>query len=125
MTEKKKNKPGAGRPKGTPHNALSAATRRAALESGLLPHEWLLLVARGEGIPHTLVKEITDEFGTIIERKLTEYLHYPTFTERTECAKAAAPFFAPKLATQLVSVKNNGDIDFLGAMRSLAEKLPG
>lgn len=67
---------GAGRPVG----AVTRRTREIAdkaASSGLLPHEFLLLVVRGEAIDGTT----------------------PTFADRLEAAKAAAPYFAPKLSS--------------------------
>lgn len=65
-----------GRPKGA-LNCVSRKTRDKAAASGMLPHEFLLTVVRGE---------VVDGYT-------------PTFAERLEAAKAAAPFFAPKLSS--------------------------
>ena len=68
-----------GRAPGRPRGALNKASREQrerAAESGMLPHEFLLAVTRGETIGD----------------------YVPTFAERLEAAKAAAPFFAPKLS---------------------------
>ena len=68
-----------GRAPGRPRGALNKTSREQrdrAAESGLLPHEFLLAVTRGETIGD----------------------YVPTFQERLEAAKAAAPFFAPKLS---------------------------
>jgi hypothetical protein len=73
------SKPGerrGGRVAGTP-NKKSAAIIAAAKASGLLPHEFLLAVSRGEAVGD----------------------HFPTFEERLDAAKAAAPYYAPKLST--------------------------
>lgn len=64
-----------GRPKGVANKA-SRETRERAAASGLLPHEFLLSVVRGEAIGG----------------------YVPSFGERLEAAKAAAPFYAPKLS---------------------------
>ena len=78
-------RPGAGRPPG-------AATRRTreiadkAAESGMLPHEFLLAVVRGE-----VVGGVT-----------------PTFDQRRDAANAAATFFAPKLAA--IDVQSEGTL---------------
>ena len=74
-------RPGAGRPKGA-ISKMSAASRQAAAATGELPHEFLLRVMRGEPIED----------------------HTPTFEERLDAAKAAAPFYAPRLATQQVKL---------------------
>jgi len=58
----------------TPKRRAAAKPRDQADSSTLMPHEVLLAVARGEVIAD----------------------HVPTFEERVEAAKAAAPYFAPK-----------------------------
>lgn len=66
---------GAGRPVG----AIQKWSRKAIIEAaatGELPHQFLLRVSRG---------------GEVDGRE-------PTFEERLDAAKAAAPYFAPKLA---------------------------
>ena len=78
-------RPGAGRPAG----AVTRKTREIAdwaAESGMLPHELLLAVVRGE-----MVGGVT-----------------PTFEQRLDAAKAAAPYFAPKLAA--VDVTSTGTL---------------
>lgn len=67
---------GAGRPTGAATKRTREIADKAA-SSGLLPHEFLLAVVRGEAID-----------GTV-----------PTFADRLEAAKAAAPYFAPKLSS--------------------------
>lgn len=94
--------PGAGRPKG----ALSRITDKArheAMASGMLPHEWLLKVSRGEGIPHKSWKIKYGKDGIESGRELVEEDVYADFPTRIDAAKAAAPFYAPKLANQIVS----------------------
>lgn len=66
---------GAGRKPGSVNKMSHDAREKAAL-TGELPHEFLLRVGRGETIGE----------------------HVPTFQERVDAAKAAAPYFAPKLA---------------------------
>jgi len=106
-------------------NALTLA-REQALRTGDLPHEWLLRIARGE---------------PVIQRKLLIYMHasgpnkgkeksrswveeeiYPTLEQRIDAAKASAPYFAPKLATQIIDVKKNSSVD--DVLKAIAEKLP-
>ncbi len=72
---------GAGRPMGAATQRTREIADKAAA-SGLLPHEFLLRVVRGEAID-----------GTV-----------PSFADRLEAAKAAAPYFAPKLSS--VDVKS-------------------
>lgn len=68
-------RPGAGRPAGS-RNRRTSETLAKASAAGLLPHEFLCAVARGEVIDG----------------------HAPTFAERMTAAAAAAPYFAPRLA---------------------------
>lgn len=70
----------AGRRKGS-INKRSQVEIDAARATGELPHEFLLRVARGEPIEHA---------GSIIQ---------PNFDYRFAAAQAAAPYFAPKLAS--------------------------
>ena len=69
------SRPGAGRPAGSATRKTREIADRAAA-AGELPHEFLLRVMRGEAVD-----------GTV-----------PTFAELIDAAKAAAPYFAPKLA---------------------------
>jgi len=92
--------------KGKPHKRKSAPqtsaaktispvkSKRRRKASDLLPHEVLLAVARGEVIAD----------------------HVPTFEERVEAAKAAAPYFAPKGATTSKPVKTLAHEEALAAL---------
>lgn len=97
----------AGRGKGTQQKVTTQARLEAA-QSGLLPHEWLLKVARGEPVPHTKWK-ITyhAKTGVELKRELVHEEYYADFDRRIDAAKAAAPFYAPRLATQTVTVHGN------------------
>jgi hypothetical protein len=66
---------GAGRKAGA-RNKRTTTVIETARANGQLPHEFLCAISQG--------KEIDG--------------HIPTFAERLEAAKAAAPFYAPKLA---------------------------
>ena len=83
---------GAGRPEGA-RNLWSREIADKAAASGLLPHEFLLAVARGERIP--MPADGADAF------------HVPTIEQRLEAAKAAAPYFAARLA----AIEHSGDGD--------------
>jgi hypothetical protein len=72
-------RPGAGRKAGSV-NQISQRAREQASKTGELPHEFLLRVARGENIDG----------------------HEPAFPERMDAAKAAAPYFAPRLSTAAI-----------------------
>ena len=115
-------RPNSGRKPGSV-NRVTVAARMAAMETGLLPHEWLLKVSRGEPIQQKRWKDIVDEDGAVIDRELVEDTLYPTFDIRMDAAKAAAPFYAPRLATQTVSVQG-GNEAVAEALKLMADKLP-
>lgn len=81
---------GAGRPTGSATRRTREIADKAAA-SGLLPHEFLLSVVRGEAV------------GGVV----------PTFADRLEAAKAAAPYFAPKLSSiDVVAEHRNHESQF-------------
>lgn len=99
--------------------------------SGLLPHEILLMIARGEPIVHKVWVAKRDKKGNIIRdedgheiQELVERIHYADFAMRIDAAKAAAPFYAPRLAAQQVNVGGVDPKDIVGVMAKLAERLP-
>lgn len=96
-----------GRPKGV-RTKIATQAKLEAAQAGLLPHEWLLKVARGEPVPHTKWK-ITyhAKTGVELKRELVHEEYYADFGVRIDAAKAAAPFYAPRLATQTVTVHGN------------------
>lgn len=102
--------------------ASDAATFKTAHE---LPHEWLYRLARGEPIKqHRL--QITFDSGTGVElsRKWVEEKYYATLDQRIDCAKAAAPYYAPRLATHTMAPAAT-DAEALAALfAGLAERLP-
>ena len=114
--------PGAGRPKGALSKVTSKA-KQAAMETGLLPHEWLLQVSRGEGIRHKRWVVKYDKQGKEVSRDLVEEEVYADFPTRIDAAKAASPFYAPKLAVQTVSVTGNSDA-VSETLKAIAGKLP-
>lgn len=71
--------------KRTQHKPLTLKDLIANKDFGELPHELLLRVSRGERIQHGVDENDNPRFIQ------------PTFDERLECAKVAAPYFAPKL----------------------------
>lgn len=87
---------GAGRKLGS-LNKVSKRAREEAAATGELPHEFLLRIARGESIDG----------------------HAPAFNERIDAAKAAAPYFAPRLATTSI------DANVRSENRSAAELTDG
>lgn len=72
---------GAGRPPGAIAK-VTAKARQEAAKSGELPHEWLLRVMRND--------EIDGE--------------KPVLAQRIDAAKAAAPYFAPRLAQSQIDL---------------------
>lgn len=81
------------RPRGRPLGALGKLTREAvehAKATGEMPHYFLLRIARGEMIEQKILNQLTGE--------VTEMIVCPPFDQRVDAAKAAAPYFAPKLA---------------------------
>jgi len=114
--------PGSGRPKGAV-SKVTAKAREAAMETGLLPHEWLLKVSRGEPIEQKRWKIIYDKQGNEKGRELITEEVYADFPTRIDAAKAASPYYAPRLAVQNVSITGNTDA-VSETLKSIAEKLP-
>ena len=114
--------PGAGRPKGA-LSKVTAKAKQAAMETGLLPHEWLLQVSRGEGIKHKRWVVKYDAKGNEKSRDLIEEEIYADFPTRIDAAKAASPYYAPRLAVQTVSVTGSSDA-VSDTLKAIAEKLP-
>lgn len=100
-----------------------------AKNEGLLPHEILLKAARGEAFKvKTLVivrYKTGPNKGMEKERRWEEHDYYPTFNEQIECARSAAPYFAPRLATSTVKTDENTADALTQVMKELAGKLPG
>lgn len=115
-------RPGSGRPKGSV-TKVTAKAREAAMETGLLPHEWLLKVSRGEGIKHKRWIVKYDTKGNEKSRELIEEEVYADFPTRIDAAKAASPYYAPRLAVQTVSVTGSSDA-VSDTLKAIAEKLP-
>lgn len=76
---------GAGRKPGSV-NRISMRAMEEAAKTGELPHEFLLRVARGEKVGD----------------------HEPSFENRMDAAKAAAPYFAPRLASAKIESSVGG-----------------
>jgi hypothetical protein len=98
---KKRPKP-PGKPKGAKNKKTQILDRLLGMKRvGELPHEFLLRVSQGLQIRHG--------------RKL----HEPTWEDRMEAAKAAAPFFAPKLSTVEV-IRDVSDVNLDEIIRRAA-----
>lgn len=98
-----------GMPKSIKQVMRDLAKAEAKL-SGILPHEFLLNIVRGEPIVQRYAIDIKDDYGVVVEQKIYEKEVYPTMEARTEAAKAAAPYFAPRLATQVVTIRGREDV---------------
>lgn len=83
---------------------LNKNIRQMARMSGQLPHEFLLHVCRGD----VVVEKYLDDEGLVQEREV-----YPDIGMRIDAAKAAAPFFAPKLSVQQVDMSASADLEHL------------
>lgn len=82
-------RPGSGRPQGS-HQKLTNEARATAKLTGRLPHEILLDIARGN--PQTIKLPLGNG-------KIEEKLVGVTLEQLADAAKAAAPYFAPKIST--------------------------
>lgn len=85
-TSKPKNK--GGRPEGA-MSKLAKEAREKAEQTGLLPHEILLDMARGN--PQLVYEQDGD---TVIQKYVSLDVD-----QRRDAAKAAAPYYAPKIST--------------------------
>jgi len=122
MASEGDNKRGVGRPRGAV-SKVSARAKLAAMETGLLPHEWLLKVSRGEGIKHRHWVIKCDAKGNEKNRTLVEEEIYADFQTRVDAAKAAAPYYAPRLAVQTVSVTDAPET-IIEALKAITKHLP-
>ena len=113
---------GGGRKPGSV-NKLAKESIIAAKATGILPHEWLLNIVRGEPVEQKRWKIERDENGKEISRELVVEIVYPDFPVRMDAAKAASPYYAPRLATQTVSVQG-GNEAVAEALKLMATRLP-
>lgn len=116
---------GAGRPKGALAK-VTAKSKQAAQETGLLPHEWLLAVSRGEGIEHKRWVVKYDSKGKEVSRDLITEVIYADFPTRIDASKAAAPFYGHKLVAQVITAPGNpsGSNATADALKAIADVLP-
>lgn len=94
--------PGQGR--GRPQGAITRISREMIareMAKGELPHQFLMRVVRAED--EFIVSEVENQDGT---RHI--YKRRPVLDERIEAAKAASPYFAPRLSES--KVKASGTI---------------
>jgi hypothetical protein len=82
---------------------MAHEARERAQATGMLPHEILLAMARGE--PQI-------EFKVDADGKVTERWVSLDVEQRKDAAKAAAPYFAPKISTvEIISGVSDADLD--------------
>ena len=95
-----------GKPAGRPEssmNKMSRAAREEAARSGRLPHEILLDIARGN--PQKLKVVMPDG-------RIEEQMVGITLEQLQDAAKAAAPYYAPKISTvELITGVSDDDLD--------------
>ncbi len=112
--------------------ALAKTDIRAekAREDGhLLPHELLLRAANGECFIHKKL-HITmfrrgPRAGQEKSRQWVDEEYWPSFTEQVDAAKAAAPYYSPKLATQIIGTNEQTSTALAAVMKQLSSQLPG
>ena len=97
-------------------------------EKDLLPHEILLKIARGEcfKLRHLVIDVYkTGEFqGQERARYWEEYIYNPTFAERIDACKAAAPYFAPRLSAQTIGAEATSVEALTNVLAELGAKMP-
>lgn len=115
-----------GKPRKSP---LKEEVIEAAKDEGLLPHEILLKAARGEKfvqkVKQVVMHKSGPQKGTVKEVRWVDEDYYPNFNEQVECARSAAPYYAPRLATQTVKTDEKTADALVGVMKKLADALPG
>lgn len=102
-----------GRPPGA-MSKLAKEARERAQETGELPHEILLSIARGN--PQPVRSVAYDEDSGEITVKITGY-EIPDLEQRKDAAKAGAPYFAPKISTvEVISGVSDDELDNIIAL---------
>lgn len=93
------------RPDGTGRQGLlGTKIRERAAMTGPLPHEILLKLARGEPIYQRILNPETGEVRLLP--------HYPDIKTMVDAAKAASPYYAPKLsAVQTIPGATDDELD--------------
>lgn len=94
-----------GRPEGSTNRYTKQAIEQAKA-TGLLPHEILLSMARGEPQTEFLVDSVT---GKVVEQLVSLDIE-----QRKDAAKAAAPYYAPKISTvEVIRNVEDAELDWL------------
>ena len=109
---------------------IKRLAKEEAAKEGLLPHEWLTRVMRGAPIKQRRLKityyEEGPKAGQVRYKDWLEENVYPDIGMRIDCAKAAAPYYAPKLSAQAIDLggKEKQDV-FAELFKQLGINLPG
>lgn len=94
-----------GRPEGSTNRYTKQAIEQA-MATGMLPHEILLDMARGNPQKEFLVNTATG--------KVTEQWVSLDIEQRKDAAKAAAPYYAPKISTvEVIRNVEDAELDWL------------
>lgn len=102
-------RPNSGRRPGA-KQLMSELSQAEAKLAGILPHEWLLKVVRGDPIEQSYTVNVVDKKGKIIGQEVMTKTVYPDLHMRHDAAKAAAPYYAPRLATQVITLRGREDM---------------
>lgn len=113
-------RPGSGRKPGSANRRLAQDNIDKAAAHGMLPHEFLLAIVRGERITRTIVEIETDGNGDPVEvvREVDEKYD---FKDRQVAARDAAPYYAPRISTVEV-ITGVADDDLDAIIASLAKE---
>ena len=92
--------------KSTRENRADKRLAAYKAESNELPHEFLLSISQGKPIKQ---KRLTIKYyesgpnvGKVMTKEWVEEDYYPDFQTRVSAAKSAAPYYAPRLASQTI-----------------------
>lgn len=123
---------GAGSKKGS-RKTITKRTREAAKlqaeEDGLLlPHQILLRAANGlcfkqRQLVITYYKD-GEKAGKEKSRHWEMFDYYPSVPEQIDAAKAAAPYYAPRLASTTVGTDEKTKTALVAVMNELSKQLP-
>lgn len=111
-----------GRPPGSLNRITNEAREKALAGGGLMPHEILLQMARG---PFDHYVHATDAEGKkLVDAETGDYVYVKRMTVldhegRRDAAKAAAPYYAPKLSS-VETIGNLGDDELDAIIRGAA-----